>query len=780
MKPIHIRRSYRSRKALGSLPDFDEIVQKALDDKQKQKEFKDVGERVAGSRKEQAAYQTISFSDLHTIEKDSIKAAKLVTKDKVFPVIDVITERQTGVSAGAVYLKTEIRKACAVKPPNAADKRAGFVKFIGKVSDDLGKCTTIAQIEDLLATYRQWNELEIIRYLVPVTLDGEVTLERASAKFKEHFGRISPWSVVSKVIVELCGKAFFNVLYKKSDSAEQTWKEARGYEAFSKEESDKVLLPYLERVQRDIDRNKSKLAEAIKGDEDFLKSQLTKFTNTGRYKKDLPAFQRMLKSYCENQLSKSEAMYQDPPKLYRARQDDWSWAELPTTTRAAGEKSGERQVNQGIPLSFIKRVGGLKIDDKLLQIAASTDTVSNPITSVFGFKSIQFGNYVKDREAKENIRHFLGAITDLAEALDVDLKQINQIGELSIAFGARGKGKASAHYEPGYKIINLTKGKGDGSLAHEWAHYLDNILTMIDSADKSKTNFASDVEKGKASYYETPQSKSVIINRRVDNAFVKIMDFIHRGEPVGSPPVNVRFFAIPAAGPYRIRSIDGSVKIVPMGTVEETFAHWTKQPYTIFRILETGKGRDDQAKAIGKLIYDLGLDHYDLPITIRSGSIYYYFSSIMKSDYWVKPWELFARAFETYIFDKLASKGKYNNFLVSETYFEPFTTRAGTVSVYPTGEERKRLFKLFDGFVEVFKEEYRIKPFTPFTPIREDEFIELDADDGSNVAVVVTEMPTVAATANAENGDAQDKAKRLRLMRMKAKALQLRLKLLSV
>ena len=34
MKPIHIRRSYRSRKALGSL--FDEIVQKALDDKQKQ------------------------------------------------------------------------------------------------------------------------------------------------------------------------------------------------------------------------------------------------------------------------------------------------------------------------------------------------------------------------------------------------------------------------------------------------------------------------------------------------------------------------------------------------------------------------------------------------------------------------------------------------------------------------------------------------------------------------------------------------------------------------
>jgi uncharacterized protein YcbK (DUF882 family) len=437
MKPIHIRRSYRSRKALGSL--FDEIVQKALDDKQKQKEFKDVGERVAGSRKEQAAYQTISFSDLPAIEKDSIKAAKLVIKEKVFPVIDVITERQNGVSAGAVYLKTEIRRACAAKPPNAADKRAGFVKFIGKVSDDLGNCTTITQIEELLASYRQWNELEIIRYLVPVVMDTEVTLERASAKFKEHFGRISPWSVVSKVIIDLCGKTFYNVLYKGSDAAQETWREARGYEAFSKEESDKLLLPYLERVQRDIDRNKLKLAEVIKGEEDFLKSQLIKFTNTSRYKNDLPAFQRMLKSYCENQLSKSEAMYQNPPKLYLARQDDWSWAELPTATRAAGEKSGERQVNQGIPLSFIKRVGGLKMDDKLLQIAANTDTVSNPITSVFGFKSIQFGNYVKDREAKENIRHFLGAITDLAEALDVDLKQINQIGELSIAFGARGK-----------------------------------------------------------------------------------------------------------------------------------------------------------------------------------------------------------------------------------------------------------------------------------------------------------------------------------------------------
>ena len=42
---------------------------------------------------------------------------------------------------------------------------------------------------------------------------------------------------------------------------------------------------------------------------------------------------------------------------------------------------------------------------------------------------------------------------------------------LGLAFGARGRGWKNAplaHYEPVKVVVNLTKNKGAGSLAHEW------------------------------------------------------------------------------------------------------------------------------------------------------------------------------------------------------------------------------------------------------------------------------------------------------------------------
>jgi hypothetical protein len=51
-------------------------------------------------------------------------------------------------------------------------------------------------------------------------------------------------------------------------------------------------------------------------------------------------------------------------------------------------------------------------------------------------------------------------------------------GNLSVALGSRGKGNACAHYEPGLRVVNLTKQYGDGSLAHEFAHFLDHMLAI--------------------------------------------------------------------------------------------------------------------------------------------------------------------------------------------------------------------------------------------------------------------------------------------------------------
>ena len=66
------------------------------------------------------------------------------------------------------------------------------------------------------------------------------------------------------------------------------------------------------------------------------------------------------------------------------------------------------------------------------------------------------------------------AFYDMAKAVgiraeDISLPSLSTKG-LAIAFGARGRGNALAHYEQDLEVINLTKLRGAGSLAHEWGH----------------------------------------------------------------------------------------------------------------------------------------------------------------------------------------------------------------------------------------------------------------------------------------------------------------------
>ena len=68
------------------------------------------------------------------------------------------------------------------------------------------------------------------------------------------------------------------------------------------------------------------------------------------------------------------------------------------------------------------------------------------------------------------------AFEDLFTAMGISHKDISLGGELAIAFGARGRGNAMAHYEPFKNVINMTKKRGAGSLAHEWGHALDAYL----------------------------------------------------------------------------------------------------------------------------------------------------------------------------------------------------------------------------------------------------------------------------------------------------------------
>jgi hypothetical protein len=91
-------------------------------------------------------------------------------------------------------------------------------------------------------------------------------------------------------------------------------------------------------------------------------------------------------------------------------------------------------------------------------------------------RGLQWGNAVTDSERAHHLTHAAHALKDLVDVLGLPEEMASVNGRLGLAVGARGHGRAMAHYEPSMRVINLTRKTGVGSLAHEWMHSVDNLM----------------------------------------------------------------------------------------------------------------------------------------------------------------------------------------------------------------------------------------------------------------------------------------------------------------
>lgn len=112
------------------------------------------------------------------------------------------------------------------------------------------------------------------------------------------------------------------------------------------------------------------------------------------------------------------------------------------------------------------------------------DATPQMFADAFGFRGVEFGNWVEQGKRQKDLNDAYDALMDMAAILDVPPRALSLNGELGLAFGARGtggKGAAVAHYERDFVAINLTKKEGAGSLGHEWWHALDNYFSRMRS-----------------------------------------------------------------------------------------------------------------------------------------------------------------------------------------------------------------------------------------------------------------------------------------------------------
>ncbi len=108
------------------------------------------------------------------------------------------------------------------------------------------------------------------------------------------------------------------------------------------------------------------------------------------------------------------------------------------------------------------------------------DISSDKLRETFGFKGVNFGNWMKgdtnEAERQLHLNHAYDSFMDLAEILNVTPEAMSLNGMLGIAVGAQGTGKFAAHFVPGVNEINLTRTSGAGSLAHEFGHAVDHYF----------------------------------------------------------------------------------------------------------------------------------------------------------------------------------------------------------------------------------------------------------------------------------------------------------------
>ncbi len=104
------------------------------------------------------------------------------------------------------------------------------------------------------------------------------------------------------------------------------------------------------------------------------------------------------------------------------------------------------------------------------------DVTAEDFMNEFGFRGVQFGNWTNQHDRQMAVNQAFDALIDLARLLGVSPKALSLGGKLGMAFGSRGSGNANAHFERDEFVINLTKTRGAGSLAHEWWHALDSYF----------------------------------------------------------------------------------------------------------------------------------------------------------------------------------------------------------------------------------------------------------------------------------------------------------------
>lgn len=352
-----------------------------------------------------------------------------------------------------------------------------------------------------------------------------------------------------------------------------------------------------------------------------------------------------------------------------------------------------------------------------------TDATPEIFQETFGFRGVEFGNWVKQgkngRERQWMLNNAYDSLMDLSKILDIPPKAVALDGGLGLAFGSRGHGAASAHYEVANRVINLTKTKGYSSLAHEWFHALDHYLM--------RTNY-KEIQDPERRYLSQQVDSSITVQLTEDakREIFKRAESVYRSAKW-----------IPAQVEYLIKNdsknFDAAIKCAQGDTdsfsIEVNYQERSNSANKKMMFEFTRK--DINVKEVGQnnvIRYPLHDAWAETINAIRDSNMHKRMTR--KSDYWHSKAEEAARSFEGFVELRCKEIGITNDFLTNGAYTEKTLGKEGFYP-YLDGKDVekvtngfKRIFKVIktketDKGVALFSKANQESPKTPKAEIRE-------------------------------------------------------------
>lgn len=344
----------------------------------------------------------------------------------------------------------------------------------------------------------------------------------------------------------------------------------------------------------------------------------------------------------------------------------------------------------------------------------------------FGFRGGEFGNWLSEKDRQVSLNYGFDALKDLADALQIADTDISLDGNLSIAFGSRGQGLsgAAAHYEPERHVINLTKMKGAGSLAHEWFHALDDFIggyqekmatdnqrNLPETTKVAIRNLITTMQYRDATQEETDLAASKRYEqarRSVTFQVNEMFPWVEKLENGRLLEHETKYFNRKPTAEDAKRYHDLLNRLLDTGdaSVIEELSEFRKEIYG--RVIPK-----ENREAIGYRLFPLKPDAGKNVQKMRQYTDFYTnsrrFNDLYQKDgdYWDSTVEMAARAFACYVADKTSASNDYLS-AHSESAVGFDVEKNGELKVikaFPEGQERTDINAAFDQLISALKDD---------------------------------------------------------------------------